>query len=150
MNEQTIRLAGPRLQTVRREVLGSTVVPVLARAAGVLSGIGSAFALGSVQPGSVLYATARHVVQVLEGPSASELFVLVPLNPDADSELVTARVIDAVVMEHTSDAALLLVDLDTAPTRPTWEPRSLALTLAKPTVGALSFAFGYARHQVGD
>jgi S1-C subfamily serine protease len=148
-NERTIQLPGRGVQTVRREVLGSTVVPVLVRADGVLSGRGSAFALGSLQPGYVLYATARHVVEEPEKARASEIFVVVPLNPDADSELVTARAIEAVVMEHTSDAALLLVDLDTAPQRPEWEPRGLALTLATPTVGALSCAFGYARHSVG-
>jgi S1-C subfamily serine protease len=151
MNEWTIRLQRRALQTVPREILRSSVVPLLVREDGGLRGIGSAFPLAAtgLKPGLVLYATARHVAAELGESGATEMFALLPLDPIAESQLVTVRVTEAVVMDKTSDAALLLVDLDTASQRLTWQPRGLALTLARPLVGQQTLALGYARHEVG-
>jgi hypothetical protein len=126
------------------------VVPFVLRFGdGSVKGAGTAFCVAHLTTGHALFATARHVVEMLATHEQAEPLVLLPppnlSRVDRDGFFGLHVGLVTMVESH-SDDAILAVALDGT----TAAPQALPLAFGRPDIGQLCLGVGFTRMDMGD
>lgn len=114
---------------------------------------GTAFCIGSLANGQMIFVTAKHLLNPLHQGLTKDARLLIPhLHQNARGRtLVLALPIDGIsISESHNDSALVRCDLRNAEGTELIQVRSVPLTMTRAVVGENTLAIGYSRHLITD
>jgi hypothetical protein len=114
---------------------------------------GTAFCLGAIASGQIIFATAKHVLEPAQEPLSKQPYVLIPhLTQNVPGRfLAMALPVDAASVATThNDTALIRCDRRTSGAIELIELRSMRLKFVPAVEGTPTLAIGYARHRITD